>query len=651
MVTQIAYFSCFFISASVLLFIIIYALNKSSIRGYMVFILFCFSSLIFTIADFFSVLSSTPETALFFFNFRFIGLAGNPVIFFLLADVMTSSTGRISITIRSLPWMIPVLTQIMIWTNSYHGLWLSHNPEFGYHDGLMLPDLSTRKPAVWFHLHVFYSYFCLIFGMGRILYSGIRNNRLFISQMITLFAGWLFMIGSALVPTFNLIPGLRFNVIVLGLAVSSMFYALAMFRYGLMDIVPVSRSLLIDCMEEAMLVLDSKLRILDFNPAFSRIFETLQGYAPRTGAVLPELFQDLAPNLISNQNDFFFPLIRKGKTDYFEVSYHPVKQSSDSADGALLIFRNVTDKLRTEYEIQKLKSAVEQSTACVVITDLEGAIEYVNPAFTTLTGYTFEEIRGKKSNFLKSGTTPPETYQDLWQTLKAGNQWRGEFHNVARDGRLFWESAIISPVRDSRGLIHNYVAVKEDVSERKRKEFQLKEEASTDGLTGLTNRRHFDLILSKLLERSKPVTDTMVLTLLMVDVDDFKKINDTHGHAVGDIVLKTVAQRLIQSLRTSDTAARIGGEEFAALLPGSGIEEAVRIAERLRLAVKGESIRVNDVELQVTVSIGIAGTDSEKIMKPDEILAHADEAMYQAKRNGKDQAVEYQSIVGRIKSA
>jgi PAS domain S-box-containing protein len=134
------------------------------------------------------------------------------------------------------------------------------------------------------------------------------------------------------------------------------------------------------------------------------------------------------------------------------------------------IARDITERKQAEEQLRKLSQAVEQSPACVVITDPSGNIEYVNPKFTQLTGYTLEEALGKNPRILKSGETPPEVYKQLWETITSGREWRGEFHNKKKNGELYWESASISPVRDTRGAITHFLAVKEDITERKRAE-------------------------------------------------------------------------------------------------------------------------------------------------------------------------------------
>jgi PAS domain S-box-containing protein len=158
---------------------------------------------------------------------------------------------------------------------------------------------------------------------------------------------------------------------------------------------------------------------------------------------------------------------------------------------------DITERKQTEIQLQKLSLAVEQSPAAVLITNLDAAIEYVNPKFTQITGYSFDEVRGQNPRMLQSGNLAAEDYRKLWQTLLAGEEWHGEFHNRRKDGSLFWEHASISPLRNDQGRVTHYVAVKEDITTQKQYEQQLEYKATHDELTGLANRALFKNLLEQ----------------------------------------------------------------------------------------------------------------------------------------------------------
>jgi PAS domain S-box-containing protein len=190
--------------------------------------------------------------------------------------------------------------------------------------------------------------------------------------------------------------------------------------------------------------------------------------------------------------------------------------------------------------VRKLSRAVEQSPAAIVITNPNGEIEYVNPKFTQTTCYTLAEAVGKNPRILKSGHTTQQEYQQLWDTISSGGEWRGVFQNRKKNGDLYWESATIAPIWDQNGAITHFLAVKEDITERKRLEKQLQLQATTDELTGIYNRRHFMEAATQELKRA--IRFKHPLAVAMIDLDHFKQINDTYGHAAGDQALIMFSQ-------------------------------------------------------------------------------------------------------------
>jgi diguanylate cyclase (GGDEF)-like protein/PAS domain S-box-containing protein len=303
--------------------------------------------------------------------------------------------------------------------------------------------------------------------------------------------------------------------------------------------------------------------------------------------------------------------------------------------GVVVVFRDIGDRLAARARDQLLVSALEAVANAIVITDPEARIEWVNPAFESLTGYGRAEAIGRRpAELVKSGLQDSAFYEDMWQTIRAGRTWRGEVVNKKRDGSLYHEELIIAPVLDDGGGIRHYVGIKQDISERKRLEAELHSLATTDPLTGLPNRRHFLTRLEQEVARLQRY-DGPGAALLMLDLDHFKAINDSHGHAAGDTVLKRFAGQVGASLRRTDQAGRLGGEEFAILLLGNDLAGAVDFAERLRERVAAEAIAIDGVRVRVTVSIGVTLLDASD-GSGDAALARADAALYRAKANGRD---------------
>ena len=288
---------------------------------------------------------------------------------------------------------------------------------------------------------------------------------------------------------------------------------------------------------------------------------------------------------------------------------------------------------RTAAMLRKLSSAVENSPTSIIITDEKGIVEYVNPAFVWMTGYRADEVIGRSTRMLKGGNQPDEFYRDMWQTLLRGEVWRGEFHNKQKDGTLFWEAASISPLTDAHGKITHFVAVKENITDKKMLLEQLEHMASFDMLTGLSNRRMFLDRLGQNLEIAR--RNGKRFALMYLDLDGFKQINDHYGHEAGDLVLKTAASRLRESVRISDSVGRMGGDEFTVALGTiNHYEDAGRVADKILEALRRPIILPDGTTGWIDASVGISVFPADG-KDGDALMAAADDAMYEVKRNGK----------------
>lgn len=286
-----------------------------------------------------------------------------------------------------------------------------------------------------------------------------------------------------------------------------------------------------------------------------------------------------------------------------------------------------------EERVRILSLALEQSPVSVVITDQHGMIEYVNPKFEEVTHFSFSETVGRRLDFTVIKHAGNSVFKELWETVKNGRTWSGEFCNQKKNGETFWEYANISPLRDEEGFITNYVAVKEDISVRRSIEQQLIKQCYYDDLTGLANRvlmhDRLDIAVKAALRNGEQGA------LLCIDLDDFKNINDTLGHAVGDTVLKEAAIRLTGCIRDCDTLARMGGDEFVVILPQIGDDIAVRrIADRV-LNEFAEPFKIGGSEHFFTASVGIVLFPSDG-KDHQVLLRNAELAMYKAKDLGRD---------------
>jgi diguanylate cyclase (GGDEF)-like protein/PAS domain S-box-containing protein len=298
-------------------------------------------------------------------------------------------------------------------------------------------------------------------------------------------------------------------------------------------------------------------------------------------------------------------------------------------DGVLM---DITDHKQAEEQLHLLSSACEQSPASIVITDNRGNIQYVNPKFEAITGYSAAEVRGKNPKILKTGHTPPEQYRQLWETITHGKTWTGEFLNQKKNGDYFWETASISPVKDVNGQITHFVAVKEDITAHKETAEMLVYQAHYDLLTDLPNRAlaidHLKLAISQA-EREQEY-----VAVLLIDLDHFKSVNESIGHDVGDLLLCHVAERLKQHIQPGDTLARLGGDEFLIILQGlEDLEQVLPFGQHLLEKIE-QPYLLRNIECFSSASIGVAiyPLDSQSASI---LLRNADIALYNAKNSGR----------------
>jgi len=299
----------------------------------------------------------------------------------------------------------------------------------------------------------------------------------------------------------------------------------------------------------------------------------------------------------------------------------------------LVMLQDIRERLRAETQMRKLSSALEQTADSVMITNRDGAIEYVNLGFENSTGYSRAEAIGQTPRLLKSGKQGAGFYKKLWDTILAGKIFSEVFVNRRKDGSLYFEEETITPLKNAAGEITNFVATGKDVTERMQTQERLQHMAQHDALTELPNRVLFMDRLKQSLARAR--WHERLVAVLFVDMDRFKTINDTLGHEFGDRLLQALAERLSSSVREGDTVARFGGDEFVILLDDVGSDMDIGAVAQKILESLAPPFTIDSHSLYVTASIGISlypndGEDSGTLLK------HADIAMYRAKDIGKN---------------
>ena len=269
----------------------------------------------------------------------------------------------------------------------------------------------------------------------------------------------------------------------------------------------------------------------------------------------------------------------------------------------------------------------------IFVTDATGAVLEVNQAFLDMTGYTRHEFVGQNPRILKSGYHDPSFYHQLWRDIAETGSWRGELHNKKNSGERYTQSTVISAVRDARGQVSHYIGMAHDITAARESEQRLLQLAYYDALTGLPNRTLLGDRLHQAIAQSKRSNSGLAVCYL--DLDDFKAVNDRLGHKIGDRLLIQVALRLLDNIRSGDTVARIGGDEFVLLLNGLDSIEEYDVPLRRLLSGLATSFDIDDEVVQISGSIGITLYPQDS-SDPDTLLRHADHAMYAAKQAGRN---------------
>jgi diguanylate cyclase (GGDEF)-like protein/PAS domain S-box-containing protein len=422
----------------------------------------------------------------------------------------------------------------------------------------------------------------------------------------------------------------------------------------------------LEAMPDALLIVDGGGAIVFANSATERLL----GWAP--GTLRGESVDRLVPSRFAKHASLregfmkhsvrrpmgagleLFAQRRDGSEVPVDIAISPV--TLDGQPHVVVALRDVSRQTQASQQLRILSVAIDAAASGVVITDRRGVIVWANPAAVRMTGYGVEELVGQSTALLKSGRHPPEFYAQLWQTVLSGVTWQGAIINRRKDGTEYHEEQTIAPVSDRAGQVTHFIAIKQDVTARvvaeaalreTRDELtrrvaevealhaQLREQALRDPLTGLFNRRYLDETLPRELARAG--RDDAPLALVVIDIDHFKRINDTWGHHVGDLALAALGKLLGTRSRTSDVACRFGGEEFVMVLPGARLDDAVRCAEVWRHALQEVVVPAGESAVRITISAGVAAWKPGE--SAEQLFARADQALYAAKRDGRDRVV------------
>jgi diguanylate cyclase (GGDEF)-like protein/PAS domain S-box-containing protein len=407
-------------------------------------------------------------------------------------------------------------------------------------------------------------------------------------------------------------------------------------------------SLLLDSSDNLIAAADSQGQMLLANQTL------LKFWGRSSDAVLGqrrESFLPLRDAILQNEADQ--RVMRSGESVTIEETFHvggaqgavefltrkfPLHDAQGLIYGVGGISTDITDIKDRQRQSLLSESVFMTAAEAIIVTDAETRIIRVNPAFTQQSGFSALAVLGHRTNILKSGRQDVPFYQAMWLALNEQGRWAGEISNRMANGSFYTVWSNINAVLDAQGRVIHYIAVQTDLTPLREAESQVQRMASFDSLTGLPNRALFNDRIRQLIAYT--LRHRTTFSLLFIDLDHFKEVNDTLGHQVGDELLVLIAKRLQAAVRTEDTVARMGGDEFVVLLPLADRDSAEVVANNLLEQLRMPMTLGQSVSYQPMASAGIAVYPNDGDT-PDLLLRNADMAMYEAKLSGRNRSAVY----------
>ncbi|WP_327124450.1 putative bifunctional diguanylate cyclase/phosphodiesterase [Nitrincola sp. A-D6] len=355
----------------------------------------------------------------------------------------------------------------------------------------------------------------------------------------------------------------------------------------------------------------------------------------KSGEISADIFTDMWQQLREG-NIWSGQLLNRKKDGtlfWDSTSISPLRTDTGEISHFIAVKEDITERLRAEEQLRMVAAVFETSNEAIMVADHQGTIKVVNAAFERITGYSAAEVKGQNPSILSSGRHDRFFYNAMWESLNTEGCWSGEIWNRRKDGSVYPEWLSISALHDDEGQITEFVSVFSDITSRKEAEANIRHQAYYDALTQLPNR---SLLLDRLeVAIITAERDQQMISVLFIDLDRFKYVNDTLGHEHGDELLMEVSKRLTQCVRESDTVARFGGDEFVILLHNiQSDRDAALVAEKI-IRKLSDPFTLAGRDIIIGASIGLAMYPGESD-DPDTLLRNADLAMYRAKQTGRN---------------
>ena len=610
-----------------------------------------------------------PATQLFWLDATYFGVAFHVTFLAIFTLQFTRRSHLLSLRNLTLLAIVPLITLLLLWTDSRHGLFFGGHHTTG----------TILNGGPWFWFFVVYSYTLILILIGLFSQAFFHAAGLYRQQTGAILVGaCLPVVGNILsLAGFSPFPNLDLTPFIF--TFSGLIYAYALFGLRLLDVMPVARHKLVDVMTDGVIVLDAYQRIVDINPAARQLIGISasligQSFASALGARLPV---DLAsapktPSLTELR-------LSQNPPRAIELQLLPLLDHRQALTGHLLILHDITghkeaeeNQKRNALELQRVnqqleiailnannlavqafhseasvreseahyRAVIDTASDAIISANSNGTILDWNPGAERIFGYSKTEACGQPLTILIPTPTQTDHLAGMERVQTGGPKHiigkTVELLGRRKDGSEFPLELSLSEWQVAGKT--SFAAVIRDITERKRLKEELQIQAATDELTGLFNRRHFHQTALLELDRARRLNQA--LAMVLIDIDRFKRINDTFGHAVGDQVLLSFTKICKKTIRDIDVFARFGGDEFALLLPGASPEKAFGVADRIRAAVMAQPFDLNGEPVYITISAGIAMRSGDEATC-DRLLSQADQALYRAKESGRNLVVRF----------
>ncbi len=614
------FFNILLIIVGVYLFISYIALRAKSEEGNISFGFLMIAAAIYSAGYFFEVRSADVETLFLWLRFEYLGIAIIPVLWIIFTIRYCGHAQWLKKPVMALLWAIPVGTLLLLNTNQLHHLFYS-SISLKYINGL---SIAIIERGIWYWVHMAYLMIAFFFGSSLLLYTYIKTFNIYKKRFLFLFLGSFISYIFFLLHLFGYAP-MGIDLIPFGLALNGLIYFFNLTHYKMFDFMSEARSNVFESIQDSILVLDSNERIVDMNDIAKKYFDHENNIQ---GMHIDRFFDSftIKKNQAMESGEVNSEaLLKTGEKErWMDIRVSVLKGKKRKYQGKIFILRDITKRKQSEEALQKseekYRSIFEHSPLGIFHFDTKGVITDCNENFANIIGSSQEVLVGFNMLEMMKNIKVVEAIQ---KTLEGGTaKYEGIYHSVTAEKETPVR-VLFAPLFSLDKKVMGGAGIIEDITERKNYQEKLEYLSMHDKLTGLYNRALFEEEIKRL-ENSREYP----ITIMSCDVDGLKIINDTIGHDKGDILLKTCSKILEKSLRKSDIIARIGGDEFALVLPLADQIKGEKIAERIEHNVKIHNEQ--NQSLPLSISIGIT-TVADKKISLTKALQEADEKMYHQK--------------------